>query len=156
MIQLNVDRVFSFSTQLNLTGHCNGLTTKEIKDLWVQADIDGNGLLDYKEFQVTFQHETPLSLESCPCQLISYLLVIVSHTHVCSIVYVTHCSKEYGTKPGRNREMQRTEKQKATKNKPLDSASRTQFCFLRKSKKECGQKITLSQITRDSQLYSLR
>ncbi|KAL0750113.1 hypothetical protein Bca101_032116 [Brassica carinata] len=37
--------------QLNLTGHCNGLTTKEIKDLWTQADIDGNGLVDYKEFQ---------------------------------------------------------------------------------------------------------
>ncbi|XP_010555752.1 PREDICTED: uncharacterized calcium-binding protein At1g02270-like [Tarenaya hassleriana] len=37
--------------QLNLTGHCNGLTRKEIRDLWVQADIDGNGVLDYKEFQ---------------------------------------------------------------------------------------------------------
>ncbi|CAL9247520.1 unnamed protein product [Arabidopsis halleri] len=42
--------------QLNLTGHCNGLTTKEIKDLWIQSDIDGNGLLDYKEFQVKFLH----------------------------------------------------------------------------------------------------
>lgn len=38
--------------QLNLTGHCNGLSAEEIKDLWVQADIDGNGVLDYKEFQV--------------------------------------------------------------------------------------------------------
>ncbi|XP_010520930.1 PREDICTED: uncharacterized calcium-binding protein At1g02270-like isoform X2 [Tarenaya hassleriana] len=37
--------------QLNLTGHCNGLTTREVKDLWIQADIDGNGVLDYKEFQ---------------------------------------------------------------------------------------------------------
>lgn len=37
--------------QLNLTGHCHGLTDVEIKDLWVQADIDGNGVLDYKEFQ---------------------------------------------------------------------------------------------------------
>lgn len=60
-IQLNVNCVFSFSAQLNLTGHCNGLTTKEIKDLWIQADIDGNGLLDYKEFQVMFLYETPLS-----------------------------------------------------------------------------------------------
>uniref|UniRef100_A0A6N2KAJ4 EF-hand domain-containing protein n=1 Tax=Salix viminalis TaxID=40686 RepID=A0A6N2KAJ4_SALVM len=37
--------------QLNLTGHCNGLSDEETKDLWVQADIDGNGVLDYKEFQ---------------------------------------------------------------------------------------------------------
>ncbi|CAA7049126.1 unnamed protein product [Microthlaspi erraticum] len=44
------DHIHSWAS-LNLTGHCNGLTTKEIKDLWVQADTDGNGLLDYKEFQ---------------------------------------------------------------------------------------------------------
>nr|XP_034899788.1 uncharacterized calcium-binding protein At1g02270-like isoform X2 [Populus alba] len=37
--------------QLNLTGHCYGLSDEETKDLWVQADIDGNGVLDYKEFQ---------------------------------------------------------------------------------------------------------
>ncbi|KAG6746559.1 hypothetical protein POTOM_048911 [Populus tomentosa] len=37
--------------QLNLTGHCYGLNDEETKDLWVQADIDGNGALDYKEFQ---------------------------------------------------------------------------------------------------------
>uniref|UniRef100_A0A6N2LLI1 EF-hand domain-containing protein n=1 Tax=Salix viminalis TaxID=40686 RepID=A0A6N2LLI1_SALVM len=36
---------------VNLTGHCNGLSDEETKDLWVQADIDGNGVLDYKEFQ---------------------------------------------------------------------------------------------------------
>ncbi|KAE9596015.1 putative endonuclease/exonuclease/phosphatase, EF-hand domain pair [Lupinus albus] len=36
--------------QLNLTGHCHGLSIDEIKDLWVQADNDGNGVLDYKEF----------------------------------------------------------------------------------------------------------
>lgn len=38
--------------QLNLTGHEHGLTDEETKDLWVQADIDGNGVVDYKEFQV--------------------------------------------------------------------------------------------------------
>lgn len=38
--------------QLNLTGHCHGLTVEETKDLWVQADIDGNGVVDYKEFKV--------------------------------------------------------------------------------------------------------
>lgn len=37
--------------QLNLTGHCHGLSLEETKDLWVQADIDGNGILDYTEFQ---------------------------------------------------------------------------------------------------------
>lgn len=38
--------------QLNLTGHPHGLSVGEIEDLWVQADIDGNGILDYNEFQV--------------------------------------------------------------------------------------------------------
>ncbi|KAG2708702.1 hypothetical protein I3843_05G185900 [Carya illinoinensis] len=37
--------------QLNLTGHCNGLSVEETKELWVQADIDGNGVVDYTEFQ---------------------------------------------------------------------------------------------------------
>ncbi|XP_024987753.1 uncharacterized calcium-binding protein At1g02270-like isoform X3 [Cynara cardunculus var. scolymus] len=37
--------------QLNFIGHPNGLSKEETKDLWVQADIDGNGVLDYKEFQ---------------------------------------------------------------------------------------------------------
>ncbi|XP_023553500.1 uncharacterized calcium-binding protein At1g02270 isoform X2 [Cucurbita pepo subsp. pepo] len=37
--------------QLNLTGHPHGLSVGEIKDLWVQADSDGNGILDHNEFQ---------------------------------------------------------------------------------------------------------
>ncbi|KAK7321325.1 hypothetical protein VNO77_31852 [Canavalia gladiata] len=36
--------------QLNLIGHCHGLSVEETKDLWIQADIDGNGVIDYKEF----------------------------------------------------------------------------------------------------------
>ncbi|PIM98876.1 Transcriptional effector CCR4-related protein [Handroanthus impetiginosus] len=36
---------------LKLIGHCNGLSDEEIQELWVQADIDGNGVLDYKEFK---------------------------------------------------------------------------------------------------------
>lgn len=36
--------------QLNLIGHSHELNEEEIKELWVQADIDGNGVLDYKEF----------------------------------------------------------------------------------------------------------
>ncbi|XP_062119938.1 uncharacterized calcium-binding protein At1g02270 isoform X2 [Humulus lupulus] len=37
--------------QLNLIGHCYGLSDEETKDLWDQADIEGNGVLDFKEFQ---------------------------------------------------------------------------------------------------------
>ncbi|KAH6756248.1 Calcium-binding endonuclease/exonuclease/phosphatase family [Perilla frutescens var. hirtella] len=37
--------------QLNLIGHCNGLSDEEIRELWVQADIDGNGAVDSKEFK---------------------------------------------------------------------------------------------------------
>ncbi|KAM0039218.1 putative EF-hand domain, endonuclease/exonuclease/phosphatase, EF-hand domain pair [Helianthus debilis subsp. tardiflorus] len=37
--------------QLNLIGKAYGLSEEEIEDLWLQADIDGNGVLDYKEFQ---------------------------------------------------------------------------------------------------------
>ncbi|XP_022722698.1 uncharacterized calcium-binding protein At1g02270-like [Durio zibethinus] len=37
--------------QLNITGHCHGLSVEETKDLWVQADIDGNGVVDREEFQ---------------------------------------------------------------------------------------------------------
>lgn len=36
---------------LNLTGHSHGLSVEQMKDLWVQADIDGNGVIDYNEFQ---------------------------------------------------------------------------------------------------------
>ncbi|XP_051138256.1 uncharacterized calcium-binding protein At1g02270-like [Andrographis paniculata] len=37
--------------QLNLFGHCNGLSSEEVQELWVQADVDGNGVLDYNEFK---------------------------------------------------------------------------------------------------------
>lgn len=37
--------------QLGLTGHPNGLNSGETKDLWNEADIDKNGVVDYKEFQ---------------------------------------------------------------------------------------------------------
>lgn len=40
-----------------MTGHCHGLSLEETKDLWVQADIDGNGILDYAEFQVNYLHQ---------------------------------------------------------------------------------------------------
>ncbi|KAL2527912.1 Endo/exonuclease/phosphatase domain-containing protein [Forsythia ovata] len=37
--------------QLNFIGHCYGLNVDETNDLRVQADIDGNGVLDYNEFK---------------------------------------------------------------------------------------------------------
>uniref|UniRef100_A0A2N9EGE3 EF-hand domain-containing protein n=1 Tax=Fagus sylvatica TaxID=28930 RepID=A0A2N9EGE3_FAGSY len=37
--------------QLNLVGHCNGLSVEESKELWDQADRDGNGVVDLAEFQ---------------------------------------------------------------------------------------------------------
>ncbi|GMI73682.1 hypothetical protein like AT1G02270 [Hibiscus trionum] len=37
--------------QLNLTGLPHGLSFQETKELWVQADVDGNGVLDYDEFK---------------------------------------------------------------------------------------------------------
>ncbi|OVA19934.1 Endonuclease/exonuclease/phosphatase [Macleaya cordata] len=37
--------------QLGLTGHPHTLSSKEIEDLWIQADVDGNGVVDYREFQ---------------------------------------------------------------------------------------------------------
>ncbi|KAK4570974.1 hypothetical protein RGQ29_029724 [Quercus rubra] len=37
--------------QLNLIGHCNGLSVEESKELWDQADKDGNGVVDLTEFQ---------------------------------------------------------------------------------------------------------
>lgn len=43
---------FSHFVQLNLIGHCHGLSVEETKDLWVQADINGNGVIDYKGFLV--------------------------------------------------------------------------------------------------------
>ncbi|KAE8679569.1 brix domain-containing family protein [Hibiscus syriacus] len=37
--------------QVNLTGLSYGLCFQEMKDLWVQADTNGNGVLDYEEFK---------------------------------------------------------------------------------------------------------
>ncbi|KAJ8427915.1 hypothetical protein Cgig2_023291 [Carnegiea gigantea] len=37
--------------RLQLAGRPYGLSEAEMEDLWVQADIDGNGVVDYNEFQ---------------------------------------------------------------------------------------------------------
>ncbi|KAL0913156.1 hypothetical protein M5K25_016594 [Dendrobium thyrsiflorum] len=36
--------------QLGLSGHPNGLSAAEVNDLWIQADIDGDGVVNYGEF----------------------------------------------------------------------------------------------------------
>lgn len=45
---------FQNYVQVNLTGLSHGLSFQETKDLWVQADADGNGVVDYEEFKVCF------------------------------------------------------------------------------------------------------
>lgn len=72
--------------QLNLIGHCYGLSDEETKDLWFQADIDGNGVIDYKQFLVKYLDEfirlLPVSLfvfvsvfhDTCNC-IISIVLI---------------------------------------------------------------------------------
>ncbi|KAK2430179.1 hypothetical protein P8452_43625 [Trifolium repens] len=37
--------------QLNLIGNCYGLSAEETKELWFQVDIEGNNVIDYKQFQ---------------------------------------------------------------------------------------------------------
>ncbi|RWV86856.1 hypothetical protein GW17_00051207 [Ensete ventricosum] len=39
------------SIQLGVAGHPHGLGPKDTNDLWVQVDIDGNGVVDYEKFQ---------------------------------------------------------------------------------------------------------
>ncbi|KMZ76154.1 Calcium-binding endonuclease/exonuclease/phosphatase family [Zostera marina] len=37
--------------ELGVSGHPEGLSCEEMKDLWIEADLDGNGVLDFDEFQ---------------------------------------------------------------------------------------------------------
>ncbi|XP_039161408.1 uncharacterized calcium-binding protein At1g02270 isoform X1 [Eucalyptus grandis] len=37
--------------QFKLTGHSHGLSAEETKDLWVQVDIDGDGVVNFEEFK---------------------------------------------------------------------------------------------------------
>lgn len=41
-----------YCVQLKLIGPPCGLSVQEAKDLWALVDVDGNGLLNFKEFQV--------------------------------------------------------------------------------------------------------
>ncbi|KDP28387.1 hypothetical protein JCGZ_14158 [Jatropha curcas] len=52
--------------QVNLLGRPYGLSYRQAKDLWLQADIDGNGVVDYKEFKLKIWNSTcPEQEESC-------------------------------------------------------------------------------------------
>ncbi|RRT83051.1 hypothetical protein B296_00015994 [Ensete ventricosum] len=44
------EAVFSI-IKLGVAGHPHGLSPDDTKDLWIQADTDGNGVVDYEEFQ---------------------------------------------------------------------------------------------------------
>lgn len=72
--------VCTLTPQLNLIGHCYGLSAEEIKDLWLQADIDGNGVLDYSEFQV-------LMLNALEILLIVFVLELFL---ICISIYIIH------------------------------------------------------------------
>lgn len=40
--------------QVNLIGLPYGLSSQETEDLWMQADINGNGVVEYEEFKVQY------------------------------------------------------------------------------------------------------
>lgn len=78
--------------QLNLTGHKHGLSAEETRDLWFQADIDGNGVVDYEEFQVTI-NLTSLKKGHDSLNKLKMKLLL---TLWC------YCSREYGTRHGQS------------------------------------------------------
>lgn len=40
--------------QVNLTGMPHGLSFQETKELWVRADLDGDGVFNYEELKVNY------------------------------------------------------------------------------------------------------
>lgn len=44
--------------QLNMAGHSFGLSEEEIKDMWVQVDVEGKGTLNFEEFQLRIWNPT--------------------------------------------------------------------------------------------------
>lgn len=49
---MNIKNDFAFIVQVNLVGQPYGLSFQETNDLWKQADVDGNGVVNYEEFKV--------------------------------------------------------------------------------------------------------
>ncbi|EEF47104.1 uncharacterized calcium-binding protein At1g02270 [Ricinus communis] len=53
--------------QVNLIGLPYGLSFQQTKDLWIRADIDGNGIVDYEEFKERIWNSScPEQEEQCP------------------------------------------------------------------------------------------
>lgn len=68
--------IFLVFLQLNLIGNCNELSAEEIQELWVQADIDGNGVVDYKEFKVNISNWKEMVLILSLLEFIFYMLIL--------------------------------------------------------------------------------
>lgn len=77
--------------QLNFIGHPYGLSKAETKDLWLQADADGNGVVDYKEFQQRIWNPTrtedDASLEGTQTQ------VMMGYTVKNAVLYPTEAER---------------------------------------------------------------
>lgn len=54
--------------QVNLAGLPYGLSFQETDDLWAQADVDGNGVVNYEEFKVHAYFLSKLLIISFVCQ----------------------------------------------------------------------------------------
>lgn len=50
-------------SQVKLFGHPNGLSFQEMKKLWAQADINGDGVVDYEEFKNIWNPTRPEQIE---------------------------------------------------------------------------------------------
>ena len=48
-----INSLWSNVIQFKLIGHPYGLSSQEMKKLWAQADINGDGVIDYEEFKVS-------------------------------------------------------------------------------------------------------
>jgi hypothetical protein len=63
--------------QLNLIGNCYGLSGEETKELWFQVDIEGNGVIDYKQFMVK-HYRIHMKLPFILCSNNNYCMVAAS------------------------------------------------------------------------------
>lgn len=76
-----------------MVGHCYGLSAEETKDLWVQADIDGNGVLDFEEFQVDCSQPKFLSLINLLSEVLEHLTRLEFCSLSCKLVCILWLKK---------------------------------------------------------------
>ncbi|KAF3439769.1 hypothetical protein FNV43_RR18047 [Rhamnella rubrinervis] len=55
--------------QVGLAGISDGLSFQDMRDLWTQADIDGNGVVDYEEFKRLWNSTLSEQEENCNASL---------------------------------------------------------------------------------------